>query len=398
MSDTPKFVCKRGKDERFCTLKKAVTSTADKLEIPKYADGRYITVIGSGAFKKCPRVKTIVLPETVTEIAAKAFAGSNIEEIVIPSTVTAIGDRAFDKCVYLRRIEIENPDAKIGKSLFSGCYNITRAKLPVSAFTERWFTTLEETIAIGNGELPENAFKDCGRLKFAALGEGITSIGEHAFSDCGSLERIELPESLEEICSYAFLKCAALSSFTVPKGVKTIEWEVFSGCALESLRVDKENEVFHSDGNCIIRTNEKQLVAGCADSIIPKDGSVETIYDWAFSECKDLSAIVIPSSVKHIGDDAFCGCKDLENIVLSEGLETISDFAFCECSRMESIEIPSTVKELGFGIFDECESLSDVYYNGTVAEWREIETDAHLAGNSSFVLHCSDGDIDDYKE
>ncbi len=397
MSDIPVIKCKRGKDDRFCTLKKVVSSTAETVELPKYADGRYITSIGGGAFKKCPRLKTLVIPDTVTTIEPKAFEGSNLEVIVIPSSVTEIGDRAFDKCVYLRDVTIENPDAKIGKFVFSGCYNIRRVKLPVAAFDGRWFTSVEQATVIGNGEIPEEKFKDCGNLKKVIIGEGIDVICEYAFSSCEGLEEVVLPDSLTEIEAYAFENCKALKSFTVPKNVSDIGYGILSGSAVERLRVDKDNAVFHSDGDCIIRTAAKELVAGCAVSVIPNDGSVQIIEDRAFNDCVGLVAIVVPSAIRYIGDGAFSWCENLETAVLSEGVEAVFDFAFSDCPHLQSVKLPSTLKELGFGVFDECEWLSDVYYNGTVADWYAIQSEYASACNSSFVLHCTDGDINDYK-
>jgi len=396
MSDMPVFKIKRGGDDRSCVLKKVVTAE-QSLELPKYIDGMYVTVIGGGAFKKSPRLKSVIIPDTVTAIAPKAFAGSNIESIVIPRSVTAIGDKAFDKCVYLREITVENPAAKLGKSLFSGCYNIRRASLPVSAFVGRWFTTVEDLTVTGNGIISENMFKDCGALKSVTVGEGITELREKAFCDCTALARVVLPDSLSIIEEDVFEDCGALKSFTVPKGVTEIWWEAFSGCAIESFDVDKDNPNFRSDGNCIIEIAEKKLIAGCANSVIPDDGSVNYIEDGAFSECKELNAIVIPSAVKTIGDHVFVNCVKLESIVLSEGVEEICDFAFAGCSHLEAINLPSTVKELGFGIFGDCEWLSDVFFNGTIAAWRDVRVDKNFGGNSSFVLHCTDGDVEDYK-
>lgn len=396
MIGTAVYKSKPSKDDRFCIITKAVSATAEDLELPKYLDGRYVTEIGGGAFKKCPRLKTVTIPDTVTAIAPKAFAGSRIESIVIPETVTAIGSRAFDRCIFLREVTVLNPNAVLGRSLFSGCYCIKRAVLPVSAFADRWFTSVEYLTVTGNGPIPEKLFKDCA-VKSLTVGEGIDEIGDSAFCDCSELSEVVLPDSLKIIECCAFENCTALKSFTIPKGVDEIGYNAFSGCIIESFRVDENNSKFRSDGNCIIDTDEKTLVVGCTFGVIPSDGSVDTIGDDAFSGCAALTAVEIPSGIKRIGDSAFSCCDNLESIVLSEGLEVIEDFAFAGCSELESVNIPSTVKKLGFGIFDDCESLSDVFYNGTLRQWNGIEKDGDIACISSFMLHCSDGVTDEYK-
>ena len=45
----------------------------------------------------------IDIPEGITRIGQRAFAGNNFREIVIPSTVREIGDYAFSTKNYLRK-------------------------------------------------------------------------------------------------------------------------------------------------------------------------------------------------------------------------------------------------------------------------------------------------------
>ena len=48
--------------------------------------------------------------------------------------------------------------------------------------------------------------------------------------------------------------------------------------------------------------------------IIPK--RTQNLEDHAFSECKDLTCVVIPDSVERIGENAFNGCTSLTSIVI----------------------------------------------------------------------------------
>ena len=114
----------------------------------------------------------------------------------------------------------------------------------------------------------------------------------------------------------AFLDCHGLTEITIPDGVTSIGKSAFSGCyGLTSIVVENENEVYHSAGNCLIETASKTLVAGCKNSIIPSDGSVTSIGNNAFSSCRSLTEITIPSSVTSIGDGAFFACENLVRVV-----------------------------------------------------------------------------------
>lgn len=74
-----------------------------------------------------------------------------------------------------------------------------------------------------------------------------------------------------------------------------------------SLTVDEANTVYHSDGNCLIVTATKTLIAGCNTSVIPFDGSVEVIGEYAFYNRKNLTSINIPDAVTTINRYAFYG-------------------------------------------------------------------------------------------
>jgi hypothetical protein len=76
-----------------------------------------------------PLASRLVIPSEingvpVVSIAADAFSGCNIEELVIPDTVVNIGDRAFCNCPALWSIRLGSKVAMIGeKAFFNTQYN-----------------------------------------------------------------------------------------------------------------------------------------------------------------------------------------------------------------------------------------------------------------------------------
>ncbi len=160
-----------------------------------------------------------------------------------------------------------------------------------------------------------DAFSGCKTIEGIVLSESITSIGSMAFCACNNLTDITIPEGVTSIGYAAFADCASLRDIVLPASVTSIENFVFHQCAnIESITVDPSNSVYHSDGNCLIQTESKSLIAGCKNSVIPADGSVERIANGVFDGCTELKTIVIPKQVWNIGWGAFNNCANLDTI------------------------------------------------------------------------------------
>lgn len=81
--------------------------------------------------------------------------------------------------------------------------------------------------------IADNAFANCGDLKYVHLSDTITSIGEGAFS-CTGLESVTLPPYLKTLGVSAFDGCSNLSEvyiFNYRRNMPTIENHVFDDCA-----------------------------------------------------------------------------------------------------------------------------------------------------------------------
>ena len=235
------------------------------------------------------------------------------------------------------------------------------------------------------------------------------------------LKTLVIPDGVKRIGLAEFFMCGALTSVTIPSSVTSIGLGALAMCHnLVNIDVDKSNVSYHSNGNCLIDTKQKALISGCNSSIIPNDGSVTSIDDFAFYGYIDLRSIAIPDSVTSIGRSAFNGCVDLTSVTIGNGVTSIGssafagccgltciaipdsvtsigDWAFSGCSGLTSIVIPDNVVDIGFGAFSDCSGLTsvtipdsvtsigimafedcnkieDVFYQGDINKWLKIAT------------------------
>ena len=115
--------------------------------------------------------------------------------------------------------------------------------------------------------------------------------------------------------------------------------------------MDKDNAFYHSKGNCLIEKKGRKLIAGCKNSVIPEDGSVAEIGEYAFAGV-ELKQITIPDSVQKIGEGAFYCCLHLKSIGIPESIVSIGEKAFYYCHQLgkddkQKVKIPSSVRTMG---------------------------------------------------
>ena len=146
-----------------------------------------VTSIGL-AFKGCPGLTSVTIPNSMTIIEEFAFSGcSGLTSVTIPNSVTSIEWGAFVYCSGLTSITIPNSVSAIGNEAFAHCSGLTSVNIGNSV----WF--------IGN-----EAFAHCSGLTSITIPNSVTIIGESAFSGCSGLTSITIPNSVTSIGGSAF--------------------------------------------------------------------------------------------------------------------------------------------------------------------------------------------------
>ncbi len=271
--------------------------------------------------------------------------------LVIPDTynskpVTIIGNSAFSLCTEIATVTIGSNITSIGKDAFWGC----------SSLTSVTFGENSQLTSIG-----EDAFYNCSSLTTITIPDSVTTIDYGAFDGCSSLVTITIPNNVISIGEWVFSGCTGLASVTIGNGLTSIGKNAFYNCSgLASINVAPDNTKYHSSGNCIIETATNTLVVGCKTSIIPTDGSVTSISNYAFSHCSGLTGIDIPDSITTLGEGAFYFCTGLTNITIPEKVTSIGNSAFHGCSGLTSITIPDSVTSIGDYALAYCTSLTKI--------------------------------------
>jgi len=134
-----------------------------------------VTSIADEAFKdtKAEEIRSITLPETVTEIGDSAFEASVGVAINVKGKLTSVGEKAFFGCDKLTAVEFGEGMESVSYKAFSGCIALESVTLPSSL-------TL----------LDENCFEECEGLVSIILGDKVTKIGDGAFRFCDGLKVI----------------------------------------------------------------------------------------------------------------------------------------------------------------------------------------------------------------
>ncbi len=192
--------------------------------------------------------------------------------------------------------------------------------------------------------ISDNAFKNNQSVTMVALHDGIRRLGSNSFENCRNLTAIHLPPSIQNIEAETFLNCASLVSFTVPKGVGVIGNAPFRGCeSLTDIIVDEENMLYAAgtDGALYNKSGTSliQFPQGRNTTSFTVPSGVNTLGNYAFSNCVSLTSIVLGNSVRSIGCYAFANTSVTE-MTLSKNVTWIGSNAFDGCAMLSSLTLP----------------------------------------------------------
>ena len=165
----------------------------------------------------------------------------------------------------------------------------------------------------------------------------VTKIDGKCLED-SSIETIIISEGIQEIL-IRFKYCRDIKNIYIPSSVIYITDGAFNGRptmggmpgsiktnVIENIVVAEGNPYYHVDGNCLIETKSKKIILGCNSSIIPNDGSVESIGYAAFANCKSIETVILPKSIIEIEYYAFDNCENMKYMYITSSVSIDQQF------------------------------------------------------------------------
>ncbi|MFR8481231.1 MAG: leucine-rich repeat protein, partial [Varibaculum timonense] len=224
-----------------------------------------LTDKGKDALKKN---KELTVPAGTTKIAEGVFSGLELTKVTLPDSVTEVADRAF----YDNQIEgLTAPGLKtIGEGAFQ--------KNKLTAFESSTLTT------IGEGAFADNALKSV-KIKSAP----VTVISANAFRD-NQLETVELPDTVTEIGASAFAN-NQLKGVTLPVKLTKVGQEAFSGNQIKEVKIPSTVTEFGSE---VFANNKRWVVLEKAAGQQSLPGAVKSVkYASGFGQVAAGDAVSI---------------------------------------------------------------------------------------------------------
>jgi len=120
------------------------------------------------------------------------------------------------------------------------------------------------------------------------------------------------------------------------------------------------------DGNSTTPGSVGKILSDNSSKYVSLDlsGSTLTSIDSsAFTNCANLTSVIIPDSVTDIGSGAFSSCTNLTKITLpvNSGFTTIEAGTFSRCGKLTGVTIPNTVTSIELQAFAPgCNSLTSI--------------------------------------
>ncbi len=429
-------------------------------QVTQYTLGNLVTKIGKYAFADCTGLTKLTIPNSVTEIGDYAFEYcTGLTSVTIPSSVTIIPYCGFQYCSGLTRVIIPNTVTTIAFGAFGGCTSLTSVTIPssvtsigVDVFTGS--TSLTRVIVNSNSVVSMDYNSSTGfkrvfgeQVEHYIIGEGVTSIGQYVFAGSTGLTKVTIPSTVTSINTGAFYNCWGLESIivlaTTPPTVagyyvfgvyETIPVYVPCGTSAAYQSASGWSDFTNIQDDCpIVFANSKvkeicveywdtnedgELSYSEAAAVTELDGfssksditsfnelqyfvSLTSIGRYEFTNCSNLTSIVLPNSVTSIGSNAFYGCEKLASITIPSSVTSIEGDAFNACSglaqivvesgntvydsrnncnaiietatntliagcKMTSIELPNSVTTIGANAFWDCPGLTSIEFPNSV--------------------------------
>lgn len=239
----------------------------------------------------------------------------NKNEIIIPDCVERIESMAFYyNVIFFAPVKLPKQIKYIGHSI-ANQYVFERGN--------RNYFIKDKCVYTADGKTLVQCFdRECKKLELA---DGVEEILPYACEKLSKLTQIVWNGKIKKIGDYAF-KEAVIKTIRLPETLEQLSHCAFGYKKCTSIRVEKENKHYRSDGICLYEMKE--------------DGT--EILMKCFKN--DIEEYVVPNTVIEVVDGAFQDCDELKNLMLSNSLQIWH--SSCVSAKIRKINLPASVNEM----------------------------------------------------
>lgn len=281
--------------------------------IKKVTFGGNCTAVFSNMFENCSSLTEINIPETVTSIAANAFAGTGIASLDLHGGIATISSSAFQNCKSLTTVKINEGTTFIDALAFNGS--------PVSSLS---------------------------------LPASLTTIGKQAFNNCALTGDIVLPAAVARINDLAFSGNKTMATIALPASLANLGEGVFQGCTgLTAITVDAANTAYKVKETGVVTTIDGATalaypVASTNAAVV--DAEITKIGAYTFQNATNLATITLENCVD-FGDYSLAN-TGVETLAVKG---TVGRYVAANNAKLKSLSIDC--KEIPVGIAQNCVAL-----------------------------------------
>lgn len=183
---------------------------------------------------------------------------------------------------------------------------------------------------------------------------------------------VEFLSSMTKIPDKCFAGIKQLNQLTIPDSVQSIGDFAFTDCT-NLKHVDLPSKLLD------VRYN---AFSACGLNSIKIPRSLEELGCGAFANCTNLTSLTFEegSACNVIDDSAFEYCGKLKTVCLPESLEILRKYVFANCESLEDVTIGSNVKTIYSTTFYNCINLKNITIQGSTTAFTDVmfETNTQL--------------------
>ena len=371
------------------------SGNATALYIPDEIDGHEVVAIGDRAFENRTDLRTVMIPDSVTEMGGYAFNNcTNLSNVTLSKSLKYMGGRAFGSCEKITQIEIpksldncgnsgyasyhgpfgacsglkkitfEEGTTEISSGLFRGCTGVEKINIPDSV-TEIESSSFEDCINLVSVNIPDSvikigneAFAGCEKIESINIPDSVTEIGGSTFANCSKLSNVKLSKSLEYMGGRAFGSCEKITQIEIPKSLDNCGNSGYASYHGPFGACSGLKKITFEEGTTEISSGLFRGCTGVEKINIPD--SVTEIESSSFEDCINLVSVNIPDSVIKIGNEAFAGCEKIESINIPDSVTEIGGSTFANCSKLSNVKLSKNLEYMGGRAFGNCEKITQI--------------------------------------